>query len=61
MCDIAQLSETTVKKYVAQGTLRAYRVGGSHHLRFKQVDVDAIMVAVDPKDAVDSKDEGAQE
>lgn len=49
VCDVAQLSETTVKKYVANGTLKAYRVGGSHHLRFRQTDVDAIMVAVDPK------------
>lgn len=49
VCGLAQLSETTVKKYVANGTLKAYRVGGSHHLRFRQADVDAIMVAVDPK------------
>ncbi len=49
VCEIAQLSETTIKKYVAHGVLKAYRVGGSHHLRFRQADVDAIMVAVDPK------------
>ncbi len=61
VCDVAQLSETTVKKYVAQGKLKAYRVGGSHHLRFRQADVDAIMVPVEPKDVVDPKDdEGAQ-
>lgn len=49
VCGLAQLSETTIKKYVAQGVLKAYRVGGSHHLRFRQADVDAIMTPVDPK------------
>jgi excisionase family DNA binding protein len=49
VCVATQLAERTVRQYVTDGKLRGYRVGGSHHLRFKQVDVDAIMVPVDPK------------
>lgn len=36
----------TVRDYVARGQLPAYRVAGSRLLRFKAVDVEALLVRV---------------
>ncbi len=43
VCAATQLAEATVRKFAGQGTLKGYRVGG--HLRFKQADVDAFVMA----------------
>ena len=48
VCAITQLADRTIQKYVASGKLRHYRVGGSGSLRFRQADVDALMV-LDPR------------
>lgn len=41
---VTQLADKTIRNYVAQGKLRHYRVADSKLLRFRQADVDALMV-----------------
>ncbi len=54
VCAIAQLSDRQIQRLVADGKLRAYRVGGSGKWRFRQADVDALMV-------LDPRSEGAED
>ncbi len=48
VCALAQLSDRQIQRLVADGKLRAYRVGGVGKWRFRQADVDALMV-LDPR------------
>ncbi len=45
VCAATQLVDSTVRKYVTLGKLKAYRVGDSNDLRFKEADVIAFMTA----------------
>ncbi len=40
------VSTDTIRRRVADGTLTAYRVGGTGRIFFKIADLDALMVAV---------------
>ena len=40
---LGRVSLDTVEKLVQEGTLEAYRIGRSGHLRFKRTDVEASM------------------
>lgn len=44
--NLLALSTRTVQRYIAEGKLRAYRVGGEKTIRIKLVDVDALLKPV---------------
>ena len=43
------VSEGTVRARIAQGDLRAYRLGGKGHMRFLRSEVEALMRPVEPQ------------
>jgi excisionase family DNA binding protein len=47
-----RIAPATLRKYVADGILPAYRAGTSKQLRFKESDLDALFSRVVPKNAV---------
>ncbi|MGO8848974.1 helix-turn-helix domain-containing protein [Mycobacterium sp.] len=49
VCAATKLVDSTIRKYAALGKLKAYRVGDSNHLRFRQSDVDSFMMATPAK------------
>jgi excisionase family DNA binding protein len=54
VCAATKFATSTIKKYVSNGLLPAYRGGTSQLLRFKPRDVDALFKRVNLKDAEDA-------
>ncbi|MGH3633652.1 MAG: helix-turn-helix domain-containing protein [Mycobacterium sp.] len=48
--EYTRLPEPTVRQYVRQRKLRAYKVGTNQQLRFRLEDVNALFHVVEPKD-----------
>jgi hypothetical protein len=54
VCAATKFATSTIKKYVSEDLLPAYRGGTSQLLRFKPRDVDALFKRVNAKDAEDA-------
>jgi excisionase family DNA binding protein len=48
--DLLKLSERSIRRYIAQGKLKAYRVAGERKLRIKGQDILQLLEPVDPSD-----------
>ena len=49
--DHLHISTRTLDRWVTDGVIPAYRVRGIQSLRFKQTDIEAMLVPIDPRES----------